>query len=123
MREVEETIALARPDLNYLKELSGGDSGFVAEIIKMFIEDAPKIIGQVHQYLHKGDYELLRVTVHKLKSSIQVLGCHRMTTLVQEIETQCGLVDERDSLPGKIEYLEQGVNDLIKPLEAELESL
>ena len=60
------------------------------------------------QYLENKNFDLLRITVHKMKSSVQVLGSHDLARLLQEIEVSS---KELDSVPQVISDL--GANSSI----------
>ena len=107
-------------DLKYLNDLSGGDKNFVSEIIEMFIHDVPEIIEQTQDFLLKHDFDLLRITVHKLKSSVQVLGGHGLVALIQEIESQSKDPEIFDVLVQKIARLKEGLFQMVDQLKKEL---
>lgn len=112
-----------KPNLSYLKELSGGDTNFITEIIEMFMSDAPKIIEQANRCFREENYDLLKVTVHKLKSSVQVLGGSKLALSIQEIESSAKNPDKKDELSDMLAQVENSIAQMISSLNSELESM
>jgi len=112
-----------KPNLSYLFELAGGDTEFVIEIIETFISDTPEIIGSAVNSFEKGDYDLLKVTVHKLKSSVQVVGGAHLAVLISDIERNADQEDASSKLESMIHELNDGVQSMLTQLTAELKVL
>ena len=74
-------------DLTYLQDLADGDENFVNEVITMFLNDAPDVLKQVMLYPQTENYQLLKTSVHKLKSSLRMLGNESISDIAQDIET------------------------------------
>lgn len=107
------------PKLDYLRELSGGDRDFIAEILEMFISEAPQAMMQSSQYLEQKNYELLRITVHKLKSSVQVVGGNHLTGLISDIEAYAK-DSKPEMLPQMLSMLKDGIGHMVSHLSGEL---
>ncbi|GIV34940.1 MAG: hypothetical protein KatS3mg031_2475 [Chitinophagales bacterium] len=112
---------IAPPKLDYLRELSGGDAGFMKEIIEMFILEAPRALEQAQACLLEKNLEQLRMIVHKLKSSVQVVGGQHLTDLIVRIESWSGETNEE--LCRMVQMLEEGIQDMIGHLQQELIAL
>ena len=110
-----------KPKLDYLRELSGGDSTFIAEILEMFITEAPLAITQSFTYLEKKDFELLRITVHKLKSSVQVVGGNHLTALICEIEAAAK--NCQPDILQRLSVLHTGIGHMVNHLTGELKEI
>jgi HPt (histidine-containing phosphotransfer) domain-containing protein len=111
-----------QPKLDYLRELAGGDLNFIAEILEMFIDEAPQAIKQSLEHLDKKNYELLRITVHKLKSSVQVVGGNHLTALICEIEA-AAKNSKPEMLPQMLALLNEGIGYMVKHLTGELRGI
>jgi len=61
-----------RPIFDYdaLLELAGGDEELLREIVRMFLEDCPRMLAQIDEAIAAGDPEGLRQTAHALKGVI-----------------------------------------------------
>ena len=112
-----------QPNLSYLKELSGGDAGFMEEIIEMFMSDAPKIVDHANDCFQKTDFDLLKVTVHKLKSSVQVLGNTQLALFIQDIESSAKNPDKKEQISQMLVKLEDDINSMMGFLAQELDSI
>jgi HPt (histidine-containing phosphotransfer) domain-containing protein len=87
------TDAVGGPDLidmqviEGLRELGGSDDpGLVAELIGLFLEDAPRRIEELERGLSSGDVELLERAAHTLKSSSANVGACSLSDLCRRIE-------------------------------------
>jgi HPt (histidine-containing phosphotransfer) domain-containing protein len=97
----EETMGLLDPAaLENLQEMVGRDAEFMVELIDTFLEDAPRMLGDMHQALEGGDAELLRRTAHSLKSNSAEFGAMALSELCRELETmgKVGTVEGADEL-------------------------
>lgn len=120
---ISDHSAHLAPKLDYLKELSGGDQSFINEILEMFIKDAPQSVEQAFRFLQERNFEMLRITVHKLKSSVQVVGGYHLTHLIQEIETISKEKGKPDILQQMLATLNSGIQHLVNHLRTEVQSV
>ena len=73
--------------LDGLRELAGEDDpGLVAELIGLFLQDAPERIKDIERALSTGDLELLERAAHTLKSSCANVGALGLSDLCRRIE-------------------------------------
>lgn len=61
-------------NLDGLKEISGGDKTFITEMLRVFVEDTPQELGSLGTAIQKSDFCSIQTTVHKLISSIGLMG-------------------------------------------------
>ena len=73
-------------DLNYLKTMSGGDPGFIREMIDLFREQIDEYKSIMPELLDKKDYDSLSKIAHKAKSSVAVMGMNEVADLLKELE-------------------------------------
>ena len=82
-------------DLETLKRSTGGDEQFMKHMIKLFIDQAPKQLGEMQAAVDSQDWPLLGATAHKIKSSIRGMGIHSLVddalSLEQDGKTQQNL--------------------------------
>jgi len=62
------------PNLNYIKELSGGDKQFEKKVLTILIEEFPMELDRFVDNYKKMDYKKSAEDVHKLKHKISILG-------------------------------------------------
>ena len=111
------------PKLDYLRELSGGDHNFITEILTMFIKEAPQSVEQSLHFLRERNFDMLRITVHKLKSSVQVVGGNHLAPLIQEIETASRESTKPDILHRMLSVLSSGIQHTVDHLCDELHAM
>lgn len=82
-----------RVNLDYLNDLSGGDTDFIIEVIDMFLDVAPDSVKQLLTYEKNGSYGQVKSTVHKLKPTLQMLGdmeLHALAVVIEEASLNNG---------------------------------
>ena len=65
---------MAYTNLDYLRNITGGDPDSIREIITLFIEQVPEFIGNLNKHLKEKNYPELGKEAHKAKSSVMILG-------------------------------------------------
>ena len=65
---------MAYTNLDYLRNITGGDKESIREIILLFIEQVPEFIGNMKKHLEEKNYIDLGREAHKAKSSVMILG-------------------------------------------------
>lgn len=74
-----------KTDQSYIRELSDGNKAFEDEMTRLFLEQVPKDILELDQYLQSKDLTKTRAQIHKLKSSLDIFG-------LQSISNQLALI-------------------------------
>jgi PAS domain S-box-containing protein len=93
-----DAVALDRGVLERLqKEVGGGDSGFVAELIELFLSDTQSLLTQIKQALVQGEADVLERAAHTLKSSSASVGARSLAVRCDTLE---GLARERKLAEG-----------------------
>ena len=87
--------------LTKLREMSGGDEAFLAEMIDTFLADAPKMLAEARQSFERGDAPTLRRAAHSLKSNSAEFGAKRLSELCRELEMM-GKAGEFDGAGDKL---------------------
>ncbi len=67
-------------------KLNVGDD-FVVELIDVFLDEAPKMLRNMHAAVVSGDLELFRRNAHSLKSNAAAFGATELAALAKEMET------------------------------------
>ena len=76
--------AIDRATFDELGQLSGPE--FVGELVDTFLDEAPKLIGQLRTARTAGDTEAFRRAAHSLKSNAATFGAHRMMEQARDLE-------------------------------------
>ncbi|MFN9518836.1 MAG: Hpt domain-containing protein [Bacteroidota bacterium] len=93
-------------DLTYLKQVSGGDTVFINDILGMFINQTMPDIRALKSLAAIGDKTQLASAAHRCKSAISMLGNTRATELITSIEHEAKLNEEKNSISEHIAELE-----------------
>jgi HPt (histidine-containing phosphotransfer) domain-containing protein len=73
--------------LDELRELGGTDDpGLIAELIEIFLIDAPLRLQEISQALDRGDLKIVERAAHTLKSSSANIGATGLSKLCTEME-------------------------------------
>jgi len=74
-------------NLDYLTDLSKGNTLFVDEMIEIFIAESPDEIIVLEKAIHEKDFKLIKSCAHKMISTIPFVGLDKIIeTEVSEIE-------------------------------------
>ena len=65
---------MAYTNLDYLRNITGGDPESMREIILLFIDQVPEFIEKMRKHLNEKNYAELGKEAHKAKSSVMILG-------------------------------------------------
>ncbi|MCP4440743.1 MAG: PAS domain S-box protein [Aureispira sp.] len=82
----KKTKTAMKIDLSYLRELSGDDNEFIADILSTFLEENPKDIASTQEAMQNKDIPQIGKLAHKMKSSFQMLGIEDVRLLAFNIE-------------------------------------
>lgn len=87
VNEQDSAKSLASPsiDLSQIASLAGDDSGFIQDLIKLYIEQFNVLHAQALQSLEKEDAQELRHIFHKMKPAIAMLRQMKMGQLSQQV--------------------------------------
>jgi HPt (histidine-containing phosphotransfer) domain-containing protein len=94
------------PNLNYIKELSGGDLVFEQNILNVLKKEFPEEYSLFNKNFEKKDYNELANNVHKIKHKISILGFKKGLTLASKFE--------KDLKKGDIKLYQDFINILNK---------
>lgn len=100
-------------NLDYLKEITGGEPEIMNEFIQMFLDQLPEFRDGLTKYLAEGKYKELGELAHKAKSSVMTFGMNDLglrlkalqlrTQKLEYIETYPTFVEEFITLADKAE--------------------
>jgi HPt (histidine-containing phosphotransfer) domain-containing protein len=96
-----------------LKRMSGAD--FIGELIDTFLEEAPKLMGQMRSALRAGDAEAFRRAAHSLKSNAATFGAGQLSGQARELEL-IGKEGRLKETGDRIGALERSFQDVAREL-------
>jgi PAS domain S-box-containing protein len=100
----EGEMSLEASALQSLRDLGGAE--FIAEVVDVFLADAPALITSLRSSLERQDTEELRRTAHTLKSNGLTLGASAFAALCRTIE-QDAKERRLDGVPQLVDRIEQ----------------
>jgi HPt (histidine-containing phosphotransfer) domain-containing protein len=86
---------------DYLNEITGGDTAFIAELLGDFVSQTPVLINQIATALAQGDAATVGAAAHTLKGSARAVGADEFAAIALELEQagkQGDLADAPDAL-------------------------
>lgn len=110
-------------NMDYLIDLSGGNTQLIREIIVLFIKQTPIDMELLSNYIQQGEWEKAYKQAHHIKPTLAYVGANQMREELQEIESLAKNRQELHSLPGKFDNLTPRLNILYKELEMYLETI
>lgn len=105
-------------NLDYLKDLSAGDSEMMKELIQMFLDQAPENIAHMKKYLKQEDWKKLGEEAHKLKPTISYMGIQELETTIRTLESNAKNAEKLDSLGSLLNEVENICEKAYKELDA-----
>jgi len=86
-------------NLDYLKEMSGGDAAFMDEMIGYFLENSPSVITRLDQCLQSGDWEGFRFAIHKFAPNLAIVGLNSLAEMASRLEQLSGVSGDHGLIP------------------------
>lgn len=102
--------------LNYLNEITGGESEITKEFIQMFFDQLPEFRGGMTSFLAEKQWKELGELAHKAKSSVMTFGMNDLGHQLKELQLKTQKLEDIESYPV---YVTEFMN-LIARAEAEL---
>jgi HPt (histidine-containing phosphotransfer) domain-containing protein len=90
-------------DLTYLKNMSGGSSDIIKEMVTIFIEQTREYIVDMQKLLEEKDYLALGKLAHKAKSSVAIMGMDDLAADLKTLELMSKDSKEVETYPPIVE--------------------
>lgn len=87
----DHKIKKSKIDFSYLKTVSNNDQEFIDEIVNTFIGTIPEHLRQIKTFLENNNRKEVAHVVHKIKSSLSLLGLQDIKNQAIEIENSSKL--------------------------------
>jgi HPt (histidine-containing phosphotransfer) domain-containing protein len=99
-----------KENLSLLREYLDNDTQQIKEMVALFLEKIPEDVQQLTALSDEKDYENLKKTAHRIKSSVRLFDMQKTADLLQKLET----TERRD--------MEKGLHlDLLKQVSIQME--
>ena len=115
----EREVSLDAAALQNLRDLGGVE--FLAEVVDVFLADAPALLTSLRSSLERQDTEELRRAAHTLKSNGATLGATAFAELCRTVEQQAkaGSLDGVSQLVDRIEHEYRTLQEALASLRSE----
>ena len=92
-------------DLTYLNTVSGGDNGFIKDILQLFLLHTMPDAELLSKHIEDKDWHMVAAAAHKIKSSVTMLGNEKAIELVTFIELSAKNSENLDKLKSSYDQL------------------
>lgn len=96
-------------NLDYLKEITGGESEIMKEFIQMFFDQLPEFKDGLTNHLTNKNWEELGKLAHKAKSSVMTFGMNELGYRLKELQLKTQKLEDIQSYP---DYVEEFLNEV-----------
>lgn len=103
-------------NLDYLKEITGGEPEIMKEFIQMFLEQLPEFRDGMTSFLAEQKWKELGEIAHKAKSSVMTFGMNDLGHRLKELQLKTQKLEEIETYEGHV----QEFMDMVAAAEAEL---
>ena len=103
-------------NLEYLKEITGGEPEIIKEFIQLFFEQLPEFKNGMTHYLAEKKWKELGELAHKAKSSVMTFGMNELGYRLKELQLKTQKLEDVESYP---EYVDEFMS-IIAQAETEL---
>ena len=95
------TDSLNTAALEALRQATGDDPEFLAELVGTFLEEIPSQLAELRAATASGDADVVRRVAHTLKSNAATFGIVRLADICRELEARAS----RGDLDGADEHV------------------
>jgi CheY-like chemotaxis protein len=113
---VESPAAKAASNMDYLVEITSGNTPFMIELITIFIEEVPEAIAKIKAFYHNNDWLAVQTAAHKLRSNYKYVGAGEAEKLLQHLDTDFGHEQNKQTYGSYIDALEKMTSQIILTL-------
>jgi len=96
-------------NLDYLKEITGGEPEIMKEFIQMFFDQLPEFRDGLTSHLADKRYKELGELAHKAKSSVMTFGMNDLGHRLKELQLKTQKLENIESYP---EYVKEFMDEI-----------
>ncbi|MEO5571168.1 MAG: Hpt domain-containing protein [Bacteroidia bacterium] len=104
-------------DLTFLNSFTGGNRDKNSKYIKMFLQNAPTLMGSMEENLKKEDWANLKSSAHSLKPQISYMGIKSAEELIKNIERDASEKTNLENISERITTLKNILAEAYPELE------
>ncbi|WP_035678812.1 Hpt domain-containing protein [Flavobacterium limnosediminis] len=111
-------------NLNYLKQLTEGDTILIEEMIRIYLRQTPLIIDAMKESLVHNDWQSLQEAIHKIIPSFSIMGIgYDIESIARRIQKYEYSLTISKEIQAQVFELETICEEAFKELEAELKNI
>lgn len=114
---------MAYTDLSYLKEITGGESSIVIEMVEMFISQVDEFKENLTKYLADKNWVDLGKEAHKAKSSVLIVGMEDLGKNLKKLQLLTEEDKEIETYPDYVKMFMEQCDAAVEELKVELQNL
>lgn len=96
-------------NLDYLKEITGGEPEIMKEFIQMFFDQLPEFRDGMNKYLADKKWKELGELAHKAKSSVMTFGMNELGYRLKEFQLKTQKLDDIETYP---DYVKEFIDEI-----------
>lgn len=96
-------------NLDYLKEITGGEPEIMQEFIQMFFDQLPEFRDGLTSHLANKKWKELGELAHKAKSSVMTFGMNELGYRLKELQLKTQKLEDIESYP---EYVKEFMDEI-----------
>jgi signal transduction histidine kinase/DNA-binding response OmpR family regulator len=94
-------------DMNFLQQFTNKDVSKQDKYIRMFLENAPKLLAQLHEGLKNNDFGMIKISAHSLKPQLSYMGVSEDVSNVFMLEQSAGETAHYQLVPDLVAHVEK----------------
>jgi HPt (histidine-containing phosphotransfer) domain-containing protein len=114
---------MAYTDLNYLKEITGGEPEIVREMVEMFIAQVEEFKENLAKYLADKNWTDLGKEAHNAKSSVLIVGMEDLGKNLKKLQLLTEANKEIETYPDYVRMFNEQCDAALIELQEELTKL
>ncbi|MFA6150334.1 MAG: ATP-binding protein [Chitinophagaceae bacterium] len=103
-------------DMNFLQQFTNNDTAKQDKYIRMFLENAPKLLKQLHEGLANKDFGMIKIAAHSLKPQLSYMGVTEEISNVYMLEHTAEETAHQNLIPELIKNVERVCNKAFEEL-------
>jgi len=112
----EQSVPTQVTDMTFLKQFTNGNQEKQQKYIRMFLDNAPKLLQSIDKGLMDKDYTSIKIAAHSLKPQMSYMGIKEELSHIFLIEQAAGQEAHYDTIPPMVSRLKQLCNKAFEEL-------
>ena len=113
---VTETATPLVAPIDYLRDITGGDTTLMAELVDIFAEEVPAALQRMQACYAVGDWNGLQKVTHRIQSNYKSVGMTAAASLVRSFAADAEQAIRTDTFAARIQQLQEMTDEFITVL-------